>query len=66
MEFLGIDFSGNARSWGAGRATSNVWIAQMKFNHVDRHAEFPRQLSIALTSFQCRKKIGLSGRAASR
>jgi hypothetical protein len=24
-------------------------IAQMKFNRIDRHAEFPRQLTIALT-----------------
>src|SRR5277367_2182585 len=30
-------------------------IAQMKFNRIDRHAEFPRQLSIALTRFQCGK-----------
>ena len=27
-------------------------IAQMKFNRIDRNAEFPRQLSIALTGFQ--------------
>jgi hypothetical protein len=26
-------------------------IAQMKFNRIDRHAEFPRQLTIALTGF---------------
>jgi hypothetical protein len=32
-------------------------IAQMKFDRIDRHAEFPRQLSIALTGFQCGKKI---------
>jgi Protein of unknown function (DUF429) len=30
MEFLGIDFSGNARSWRAGCATSNVWICRAK------------------------------------
>src|SRR3981081_1438485 len=32
-------------------------IAQMKFNRIDRHTEFPRQLTIALTGFQCGKKI---------
>ena len=30
MEFLGIDFSGNARSWRAGRATSNVWVCRVR------------------------------------
>jgi len=30
MEFLGIDFSGNARSWRAGRTTSNVWVCRSK------------------------------------
>lgn len=30
MEFLGIDFSGNIRSWSAGQATSNVWMCRLK------------------------------------
>jgi hypothetical protein len=30
MEFLGIDFSGNVRSWRADSATSNVWICRVK------------------------------------
>jgi|HubBroStandDraft_6_1064221.scaffolds.fasta_scaffold264446_2 hypothetical protein len=30
MEFLGIDFSGNVRSWRADRATSNVWVCRVK------------------------------------
>jgi hypothetical protein len=30
MEFLGIDFSGNARSWRASRSTSNVWVCRTK------------------------------------
>jgi Protein of unknown function (DUF429) len=30
MEFLGIDFSGNARSWRASRATSNVWVCRIR------------------------------------
>jgi hypothetical protein len=29
MEFLGIDFSGNARSWGADRPTSNIWVCRV-------------------------------------
>jgi hypothetical protein len=29
MEFLGIDFSGNARSWRADRATSNIWVCRV-------------------------------------
>src|SRR5260370_20525293 len=30
MEFLGIDFSGNARSWHSRLATSNVWVCRVK------------------------------------
>jgi hypothetical protein len=30
MEFLGIDFSGNARSWRASRGTSNVWVCRIR------------------------------------
>jgi predicted nuclease with RNAse H fold len=30
MEFLGIDFSGNARSWRASRTTSNLWICRVR------------------------------------
>jgi hypothetical protein len=30
MEFLGIDFSGNVRSWSPGLATSNVWLCRVK------------------------------------
>jgi hypothetical protein len=32
MEFLGIDFSGNVRSWRAGRATLNVWLCRVKYD----------------------------------
>jgi hypothetical protein len=32
MEFLGIDFSGNVRSWSPGLATSNVWLCRVKSN----------------------------------
>jgi hypothetical protein len=31
MEFLGIDFSGNVRSWRAGCATSNVWVCRVEW-----------------------------------
>ena len=30
MEFMGIDFSGNARSWRASNATSNIWVCRVK------------------------------------
>ncbi len=30
MEFLGIDFSGNARSWRAANANPNVWVCRIK------------------------------------
>ncbi|MGD0421303.1 MAG: DUF429 domain-containing protein [Xanthobacteraceae bacterium] len=30
MDFLGIDFSGNARSWRVSTATSNVWVCRTK------------------------------------
>lgn len=30
VEFLGIDFSGNARSWRASKATSNIWVCRVK------------------------------------
>ena len=32
-------------------------IPQMKFDRVDRHAKFPRQLSIAATKLQCSQQI---------
>ena len=28
--WLGIDFSGNHRKWGAGCASSNIWIADIR------------------------------------
>jgi Protein of unknown function (DUF429) len=30
MEFLGIDFSGNVRSWRASQPKSNVWVCRVK------------------------------------
>ena len=33
MEFLGIDFSGNAASWKAGFSRSNVWICRVEAVH---------------------------------
>jgi hypothetical protein len=30
MEFLGVDFSGNARSWCASNSTSNIWVCRVK------------------------------------
>ncbi len=31
MEILGIDFSGNVRSWRANRTTSNIWICRARY-----------------------------------
>ena len=36
MEFLGIDFSGNVRSWRGSRATSNVWVCRVKYDSDSR------------------------------
>jgi hypothetical protein len=36
LNYLGIDFSGGAGAWGPGRKNSNVWIAELVVQDIDR------------------------------